>query len=67
MLRIMAKKVPQHIHHQDHRRDEIENGSNDGVPEALAVGLFRSVGRHVLVHGCGDSDELALLVSKMPH
>ena len=67
MLRIMAKKVPQHIQHQDHGGDEVKNSSNDCVPEALAIGLFWSVGRHVLVHGCGDSDELTLSAITMPH
>ena len=60
MLRIMAKKVPQHVQHQNHRRDEVKDSSNDCMPEALAIGLFWSMGRHVFVHRCGDSDELAL-------
>ena len=60
MLRIMAKKVAQHVQHQNHRGDEVKNGSNDCMPEALAIGLFWSVRRHVFVHRCGDSDELAL-------
>ena len=65
MLRIVAKKVAQHIYHQDHGGDEVKNGSNDRVPEALAIGLFWSVGRDVLVHGCGDSDELTLSAMTM--
>ena len=37
------------------------------MPEALAIGLFGPMGRYILVHGCGDTDELVSSVSMIIH
>lgn len=56
MLRIMAEEIAEHVDHQKHGADEVQNSSLDGIPEALRVGLVL-LRRNVLIYANGNSDE----------
>ena len=50
MLGVMTKEIAKHVQHEDHGREEVQDGGDNGVPETLAVSLVGLLGRNVFVH-----------------
>lgn len=57
----MAEEVADHVDNQDSTSGEVQDGGQDGVPEALGVDLTWSDEGFVDTEGCGYGDELGLV------
>ena len=65
MLRVMAQKVSSHIDHQNHGSYQVQTGSDDGMPEALRIGLSRSDRCIMLIHSHNEGNELERSISNV--
>ncbi len=57
-LWIVPQKIAKHVDHQNHRADEIQCSSNDGVPIALGETLIRSQRRDIDIHRDRNTNKL---------
>jgi hypothetical protein len=65
MLGVVTEEVAKHIHHEDHRADQVEHSCNNGMPEALRVRLTRPNRRGMSIESHSNSDELYDIVSEI--